>query len=83
MRSITGPAQNGAKKAQAFLEDKGWDHLDFALDSKEKGLLPLLNAADAMPQTIILDRQGVVVYNAQAPLTYEKLEVLYKQALEH
>lgn len=73
----------GAKKAQAFLEDKGWDHLDFALDSKEKGLLPLLNAADAMPQTIILDRQGVVVYNAQAPLTYEKLEVLYKQALEH
>ena len=73
----------GAKKAQAFLEDKGWDHLDFALDSKEKGLLPLLNAADAMPQTIILDRQGVVVYNAQAPLTYEKLEVLYRQALEH
>ena len=73
----------GAKRAQAFLEDKGWDHLDFALDSKEKGLLPLLNAADAMPQTIILDRQGVVVYNAQAPLTYEKLEVLYRQALEH
>ena len=32
------------------------------------------------------DRPGgfsVVVYNAQAPLTYEKLEVLYKQALEH
>ena len=73
----------GAKKAKDFLADKGWDHLDFALDSKEKGLLPLLNAADAMPQTIILDRQGVVVYNAQAPLTYEKLEVLYKQALEH
>ena len=37
----------------------------------------------AGPQTIILDRQGVVVYNAQAPLTYEKLEVLYRQALEH
>ena len=71
----------GAKKAQAFLEDKGWDHLDFALDSKEKGLLPLLNAADAMPQTIILDRQGVVTYNAQAPLTYEKLEALYVEAL--
>ena len=72
----------GAKKARAFLEDKGWDHLDFALDSKEKGLLPLLNAADAMPQTIILDRQGVVTYNAQAPLTLEKLEALYLQALE-
>ncbi len=46
-------------------------------------ILPLLNAADAMSRTIILDRQGVVVYNAQAPLTYEKLEVLYRQALEH
>jgi thiol-disulfide isomerase/thioredoxin len=70
----------GAKKAKDFLADKGWDHLDFALDSKEKGLLPLLNAADAMPQTIILNKQGVVTYNAQAPLTYEKLETLYLQA---
>ena len=70
----------GAKKAKDFLADKGWDHLDFALDSKEKGLLPLLNAADAMPQTIILDKQGVVTYNAQAPLTLEKLEALYNQA---
>ena len=70
----------GAKKAKDFLTDKGWDHLDFALDSKEKGLLPLLNAADAMPQTIILNKQGVVTYNAQAPLTYEKLEALYQKA---
>ena len=72
----------GAKKAKDFLADKGWDHLDFALDSKEKGLLPLLNAADAMPQTIILNKQGVVTYNAQAPLTYEKLEALYQQAMQ-
>jgi len=72
----------GAKKAAAYLEDKGWDHLDFALDSKEKGILPLLNASDAMPQTIILNKYGVVTYNAQAPLTYEKLEILYKNALE-
>ena len=72
----------GAKKAKDFLADKGWDHLDFALDSKEKGLLPLLNAADAMPQTIILNKQGIVTYNAQAPLTYEKLEALYQKANE-
>ncbi len=71
----------GAKKAASFLEDKGWDHIDFALDSKEKGLLPLLNAADAMPQTIVLNPQGVVTYNAQTPLTYEKLEELYREAL--
>ena len=72
----------GAKKAEAFLADRGWDHLDFALDSKEKGLFTLLNAADAMPQTIVLNRQGTVIYNAQAPLTPEKLETLYRQAAE-
>ena len=43
-------------------------------------IVVLLNAADAMPQTIILDKQGVVTYNAQAPLTLEKLEALYDQA---
>ena len=72
----------GARKAEVFLADKGWDHLDFALDSSEKGLFTLLNASDAMPQTIILDRRGTVVYNAQAPLTYEKLDALYKDASE-
>ena len=71
----------GAKKAEEFLAGRGWDHLDFALDSREKGLFTLLNASDAMPQTIVLDRQGVVTYNAQTPLTYEKLEALYKNAL--
>jgi thiol-disulfide isomerase/thioredoxin len=52
----------GAKKADGFLADKGWDHLDFALDSKEKGLFDLLEAADAMPQTIVLNTKGEVIY---------------------
>ena len=73
--------QAGANRAEAFLADKGWDHLDFALDSREKGILSLLNVSDAMPQTMILNRQGVVTYNAQAPLTREQLEALYHQAL--
>ena len=80
--AIHNKAGAKVKKVTEFLADKGWDHLDIALDSKEKKLLPLLNAADAMPQTIILNPQGVVTYNAQAPLTYEKLEALYKKALE-
>ena len=71
----------GAKKAKDFLADKGWDHIDFALDSKEAGLFALLNASDAMPQTIVANPQGVVTYNAQAPLTFEKLEILYKEAM--
>ena len=71
----------GAKKAKAFLADKGWDHLDFALDSKEKGIMKLLNAPDALPSTIVLNPQGVIIYYAQSPLNYEKLEALYKMAL--
>ena len=70
----------GAKKAEDFLADKGWDHLDFALDSKEKGIYALLNASDALPQTIVLNTEGEIIYNAQAPLTLEQLEALVKQA---
>ena len=74
-------AKAGAKKAKAFLEDKGWDHLDFATDSKEKEIMKLLNVSEALPSTIVLNPQGVVTYHAQAPLSYEKLEALYKAAL--
>ena len=45
-----------------------------------KRLFTLLNASDAMPQTIVLNKQGVVTYNAQSPLTFEKLEILYQEA---
>ena len=70
----------GAKKAEEFLADKGWDHLDFALDTKEKGLYALLGASDAMPSTIVLNKNGEITYYVQAPLTYEQLEALVKQA---
>ena len=70
----------GAKKAEEFLADKGWDHLDFALDSKEKGLYALLEATDTMPRTIVLNPKGEVTYNVQAPLSYEQLEELVRQA---
>ena len=70
----------GAKKAEDFLADKGWDHLDCALDSREKGLFALLEASDAMPQTIVLDKEGKIIYNAQAPLTGAQLEELVRQA---
>lgn len=66
----------GAKKAEKFLADKGWDHLDFATDSKDKGLFDIVNGTEAMPQTIVLNRRGEVIYNAQAPVTYEQLEAL-------
>ena len=70
----------GAKKAKAYVEEQGWTHLDFALDSKEKGLYPLLGASDAMPHTIVLNKEGVIIYTAQAPLTYEQMEALLLKA---
>ena len=70
----------GAKKAPDFIEEKGWKSVDFAADSKEKGLFTLLEAADAMPSTIELNKQGEVIYNVQAPLSYEQMEALMEQA---
>ena len=70
----------GAKKAEEFLADKGWDHLEFALDSKEKGLFTLLGASDAMPSTIVLNKKGEIIYYAQAPLSYDQLEALVEKA---
>ena len=71
----------GAKKADAYLADKGWDHLKFAKDSKDKGLFDIVNGSEAMPQTIVLNAKGEVTYNVQAPVTYEQLEALYQKAL--
>ena len=33
-----------------------------------------------MPQTVVLNRRGEVIYNVQAPVTLEQLEALYHQA---
>ena len=71
----------GAKKADGYLADKGWDHLKFAKDSKDKGLFDIVNGSEAMPQTIVLNAKGEVIYNVQAPVTYEQLEALYQKAL--
>ena len=71
----------GAKKAEKFLSDKGWDHILFARDSAEKGLIEMMNGTEAMPRTLVLNKKGEVVYNAQAPVTYEQLEALYSRAL--
>ncbi|MBR6185262.1 MAG: redoxin family protein [Clostridia bacterium] len=70
----------GAKKAEKYLADKGWDHIIFCLDSDEKNLFGIVNGSETMPQTIVLNQKGEVIYNVQAPVTYEQLEALYAQA---
>ena len=82
VRILAIHSRAGAKKAEAFLADKGWDHLLFAADSRKKGLYDIVGGSEALPQTLVLNRRGEVIYNAQASVTYEQLEALYRQAAE-
>ena len=82
VRILAIHSRAGAKKAEAFLAGKGWDHLLFAADSREKGLYDIVGGSEALPQTLVLNRRSEVIYNAQASVTYEQLEALYRQAAE-
>ena len=63
----------------AFLADKGWS-LPFAVDTADDSLWGIVNGSSTLPQTIVLDRNGVVVYNQKGSVTPELLEALYAQA---
>ena len=64
----------------AYLADKGWDKLHFALDTEDKLVWNIVGGSAAMPQTIVLDRDGKVIYNQVGSVTPELLESLYEQA---
>ncbi len=64
----------------AYLADKGWDSIDFALDTKDKLVWNTVGGSAAMPQTIVLDRDGKVIYNQVGSVTDELLASLYDQA---
>ena len=62
-----------------FLADKGWS-LPFAVDTADDSVWGIVNGSSTLPQTIVLDRNGVVVYNQKGSVTPELLEALYAQA---
>ena len=63
----------------AFLADKGWS-IPFALDAKDDRLWSIVNGSSTLPQTIVLDRNGTVIYNQKGSVTPEMLDALYAQA---
>lgn len=64
----------------AWVAEKGYA-LPFALD--ESGALTAqLGASAVLPHTLVLDRDGTVLYNAPGSVTRELLEALYQSALE-
>ena len=62
-----------------FLADKGWV-ISFATDTEDDTLWKLVNGSSTLPQTIVLDRDGFVVYNQKGSVTPEVLAALYERA---
>ena len=62
-----------------YLADKGWT-IPFAVDTQDDMLWSIVDGSSTLPQTIVLDRNGVVVYNQKGSVTPEVLAKLYEQA---
>ena len=62
-----------------FLADKGWE-IPFAVDTEGDTLWKIVNGSSTLPQTIVLDRNGTVVYNQKGSVTPDVLAALYEQA---
>ncbi|MBO5999676.1 MAG: redoxin domain-containing protein, partial [Lachnospiraceae bacterium] len=64
---------------EAFLEGKGFS-FPFAVDTEDDMIWRIVNGSSTLPQTIVLDRDGTVVYNQKGSVTPEMLAALYDRA---
>ena len=62
-----------------FLADKGWV-IPFAVDTEDDTFWKIVDGSSTLPQTIVLDRNGTVIYNQKGSVTPEMLAALYEQA---
>ena len=62
-----------------YLNEKGWD-IPFAVDDEQETLFGIVNGSLALPQTIVLNRKGEVIYNKVGSVTPEALAQLYEEA---
>ena len=82
MLAVHAP-MTGEVEPEDFVKAKGWDRwlLPFALDDEDKEtIFTIVNGSTTLPQTIVLDRRGVVIFNRVGSVTPEMLEALYRQA---
>ena len=63
---------------EAFLEDKGFA-MPFATDTDDT-VNAIVGGTGTLPQTIVLNRKGEVVYNRIGSVTPEELAALYEEA---
>ena len=62
-----------------FIDGKGFA-IPFAVDSEDDAIWNIVNGSSTLPQTIVLNRDGVVIYNQRGSVTPEMLSALYRQA---
>ena len=63
----------------AYVKEKGWD-LQFTIDDENESIFKLVNGGTALPQTIVLNRKGEVIFNRVGSITGAELEQLYQEA---
>ena len=69
------------EEPQEYLNEHGSDWvMPFAVENDDEVIWDLVGGTTAMPQTIVLNRHGEVVYNQRGSVTPEMLETLYEQA---
>ena len=66
------------KDPEEFLADKGYA-FSFANDS-DNALMALAGGTGTLPQTVVMNRWGEVIYNKAGSVTPERLEALYEEA---
>ena len=50
------------------------------MDTEDDTLWKIVNGSSTLPQTIVLDRNGTVIYNQKGSVTPEVLAALYEKA---
>ena len=62
-----------------YLADKDWA-MPIADDTDDNLIWNIVGGDTTMPQTIVLDRNGIVIYNQKGSITEDVLEALYTEA---
>jgi len=63
----------------AYLAKQSWD-IPFVIDDADETIFKTVNGSLALPQTIVLNKKGEVIYNKVGSVTPEVLQELFKQA---
>ena len=64
---------------EEFLSDKTYS-IKFAADTSDDLVWNIVNGTSAMPQTIVVDRDGIVIYNEHGSISPQVIEALYSKA---